>query len=220
MKKIIIAVFLITMITAGVFCQTGTIRELSGEVELKHAGSSSFVKASAGDTVARDTIVSTGFRSTAVIAIGSSVITVRPLTRLSLAEIQSADNTESVNVNLQAGRVRVEVKPPAGTKANFSVQSPSATASVRGTTFESDTDNVKVRDGKVTFKGKNGPPVIVTTGGASGIGKGGIPKDPVTLAEESTQPPAPVGTPGGEMVSQPTSMINGEMSFILNYGPW
>ena len=56
-------------------------------------------------SLSEDTIISTGFKSSALIRAGSSVITVRPLTRLALAEIISAAGTENINVNLQAGRI-------------------------------------------------------------------------------------------------------------------
>jgi len=148
---------------------TGVIKELTGEVELKRAGNPAFVKARTGDTVVSDTIISTGFKSTAVIEVGSSTIAVRPLTCLSLSEIQSISNTENVNVKLQTGRIKVDVKPPAGTKTNFNVQSPSSTASVRGTSFDFDTCNLKVREGMVAFKGNNGKLIMIPAGMASSV---------------------------------------------------
>jgi hypothetical protein len=68
-----------------------------------------------------DTVVSTGFKSTALIEVGSTVITVRPLTRLTLTEIRASSESESLNVNLQSGRIRVDVNPPAGAKASMAV---------------------------------------------------------------------------------------------------
>ncbi|MCL1958895.1 MAG: FecR family protein [Spirochaetes bacterium] len=194
MKKFIFTAIFVTLLVSGAFCQNGVIKELTGEVELKKSGSNSFVQANAGDAVAANTIISTGFRSTAIIAVGSSVITVRPLTRLSLAEIQSAENTEKVNVNLQAGRVRVEVKPPAGTKTNLNVQSPSATASVRGTTFEMDTQNLNGVEGKVMLTGTSGAPVMVTGGNSSSSNIDGTVSNPVINAEQSVQVQQPVGS--------------------------
>jgi len=194
MKKIIFTTIFITLVVYGAFCQNGVIRELTGEVELKRSGSSAFVPASAGDAVSSNTVVSTGFRSTAIIAIGSSVISVRPLTRLTLAEIQSAENTEKVNVNLQSGRVRVEVKPPAGTKTNLNVQSPSVTASVRGTTFEMDTRNLNGIEGKVLLSGASGAGVMVTGGNSSSSNIDGTVSNPAVNAEQSVQVQPPVGT--------------------------
>ncbi|MCL2441202.1 MAG: FecR family protein [Treponema sp.] len=218
MKKIFIFVLFYMFVLNCVFSQAGIIRELTGEVELKRAGSTAFVRASAGDTVSANTIISTGFRSTAVIAVGSALITVRPLTRLTLAEIQSAENTENINVNLQAGRVRVDVNPPAGTRTNMSVQSPSATASVRGTSFEMDIDNVSVTEGRVVFNGTAGPPVMVTAGNESMVTANGTPANPPEVAVSSLTPASPVGAPSPETVTQaPESVSEGVIVLDMFY---
>ena len=211
MKKIIFTAIFITLVVYGAFCQNGVIRELTGEVELKRSGSSAFVPASAGDAVSSNTVVSTGFRSTAIIAIGSSVISVRPLTRLTLAEIQSIENTENVNVNLQSGRVRVEVKPPAGTKTNLNVQSPSATASVRGTIFEMDTQNLKGIEGKVMLSGASGASVMVTGGNTSSTNIDGTVSNPVVNAEQSVHVQPPVGAD-----SESIKVISGKGELGIN----
>jgi len=217
MKKIILTVILITMFAVSVFGQSGTIREITGDVELKHAGASEFVAASAGASVNQNTIISTGFRSTAVIAIGSATITVRPLTRLSLAEIQSAENSEDINVNLQAGRVRVEVRPPAGTRSNLTVQSTSASASVRGTVFDMDTHSVEGTEGKVIASGTAGPGGIITGVNTISINMDGTVSNPADSAVQSAQIPPPEGTPPPEMVSQPADVTTGDLSIIAIY---
>jgi hypothetical protein len=185
------------------FAQSGVISEFSGTVELKTARSSSFVPAKIGDVVAADTIVSTGFRSTAVIKVGSTSIAVRPLTRLSLAEIRSESGSETLKVDLQAGRVRVDVKPPAGTRANTSVQSPSATASVRGTSFEFDTRNLKVYEGTVVLAGNDDMVEVLVPAGRASYVDGYRAFDPVAAGRQSLTPPAPVGT-GSSGKASPT----------------
>jgi hypothetical protein len=183
MKKTLAFMLMLSAIAYGISAQatssteTGVIKELTGQVELKLAGKTAFTAAHTGDKVTQDTIISTGFKSTAVIVVGSSVITVRPLTRLSLAEIQSSAGTETLNVNLQAGRVRVDVKPPAGTKANTTVQGPSATASVRGTSFEFDTVKLSVNEGKVAFSGTSGPAAMVIAGETNSVEEAEAPVD-------------------------------------------
>lgn len=214
MKKIIVLIILTTVLAASIFAQNGVIREITGEVELKHAGTSAFVAASAGDTVNLNTIISTGFRSTAVVTVGSSTITVRPLTRLSLAEIQSSETAENVNVNLQAGRVRVEVKPAAGTRSNFTVQSPSATASVRGTSFDFDTVNVNVHEGRVMFGGSVGPSTIVNGGFFTFVGAEGAAENPIEVTSATVMPQAPVEAP---VVTGQTAAPAGELSVSIMY---
>jgi len=204
MKKVFLVAVLTNVTLWCVFAQTGTIRKMLGDVELRHAGAAGFVPASAGSQVAQDTIVSTGFRSTAIIEIGSSTLTVRPLTRLSLAEISTAVGTENLSLNLQAGRVRVDVSPPAGTTASFSVQSPEATASVRGTSFEFDMRSVTVLEGSVDFRGGSGAPVTVQAGGESVVGVGGTAGNPAQIVFQNLSPPVPVGAgAAGETVVAP-----------------
>ena len=172
MKKTILALLLISAAALG-FAQKAVIKELTGTVELKLSGSSNFIPASMGAEVAQDTIISTGFKSTALVQAGSAILTIRPLTRLSLTEIQASQGEENLAMNLQAGRVRVDVNPPAGTKASLSVSSPSATASVRGTSFEFDTMNLRVNSGTVAFIGKWGYEVSVKEGQNATIGASG-----------------------------------------------
>jgi len=199
MKKIFLTVLMVSAAVFGVFGQSGgavsgVIREVSGEVELKPSGAASFTAAKIGDAVARDTVVSTGFKSSAVITIGSSTLTVRPLTRLSLAEIQSSAGSERLNVSLQTGRVRVDVSPPAGTKANMTIQSPGATASVRGTSFEFDTVNLTVLEGKVAFgSNSSGVATMVKSGESSFVGTNGQPANPVEVKAAGLLPAPPVG---------------------------
>jgi len=213
MRKIIFTAFFITLIAMESFCQNGVIRELTGEVELKKAGTTAFVSASAGDAVSSNTIISTGFKSTAIIAIGSSVITVRPLTRLTLAEIQSVENSEKINVKLQAGRVKVEVKPPAGTKTNLNVQSPSATASVRGTIFEMDAKNLNGIEGKVILSGTSGAGVMVTGRNSSTVNIDGTVSNPADNAAQSVQL-QPIGSDNNSVKTQSGGA---DLSVKINY---
>ena len=192
MKKILLTVFIVVM-GISVYAQNGVIRELSGTVELKTAGSSSYVSAKSGDAVNPDTVISTGFKSTALVSVGSALITVRPLTRLTLTEIRASSGAETINVSLQTGRVRVDVNPPAGTRASMSVSSPMATASVRGTSFEFDTRNLKVNNGQVAFAGNRGHRRLIRGGSSSLVQEDGKAADPVNIKLAEVLPPAPVG---------------------------
>ncbi|GBU27989.1 hypothetical protein R84B8_01545 [Treponema sp. R8-4-B8] len=77
-------------------------KEFTGTVELKYAGAADYTAATSGAQVKADTIVSTGFTSTALIEVGSVIIAVRPPTRLPLTEISASAGTELVNMNLEA----------------------------------------------------------------------------------------------------------------------
>ncbi|MDR2598059.1 MAG: FecR family protein [Treponema sp.] len=219
MKKIIFIVLISSIAVFTAYSQSGKIRELSGEVELKLAGTTAFVPAQVGSVVAQDTIVSTGFKSTAIIEVGSNVITVRPLTRLSLSEIKSSADAETLNINLQAGRIRVDVKPPAGTKANTTVQSPSATASVRGTSFDMDIKNLAVNEGRVAWGGADGIAVSINPGRLTTINSEGNAESPVEVTTASVLPPSPVGTTstGKNSGENKSSNTSGSVDIEITY---
>jgi len=192
MKKVI-AAFALVLVAAGAYAQSGVLKEMVGQVELKSPGSASFVAARAGDLIGEDTVVSTGFKSTAIIEVGSALLTVRPLTRLTLTEIYASSGAESVTVDLQAGRVKIDVKPPAGTKASFSVSSPISVASVRGTSFEFDVRNLYVYEGNVLYKGLRSEGTLITAGYGIGISEKGNVVNPIAYGVDSYRPRMPEG---------------------------
>ncbi len=167
MKTHICFLTLCVLCATFAFAQQGVITEVSGTVELKKSSSQIWEPATAGSAVTADTIVSTGLKSSAVIQVGNSIVTVRPLTRLTLEELVSSSGTETVKIGLQTGRVRAKVTPPPGGSADFSIRSPSVTASVRGTAFEMSQDSLNVSEGQVSFAGSNGFSVAVNAGESS-----------------------------------------------------
>jgi len=200
MKRILIATLLINT-AVFVFAQNprAFIREMSGTVELQAQGSTGWTPARLNEPIRESTIISTGFKSTAIVAVGNSTLLVQPLTRMSLEALINRDQTETVNLNLNTGRVRVDVKPPAGAKASTSVRTPSATASVRGTVFDLDTVAIHVQEGSVIFQpnsssnGQAPRPVTVNAGQTSRIDPAsGAAVNPLIAAESSLPlPPLP-----------------------------
>ena len=70
-----------------------------------------------------------------------------------------------MDIHLRVGRIRAEVKPPVGGATEFTVRSPSATASVRGTVFEFDGIRLSVDEGRVHVSGSDRSGVYVGAGG-------------------------------------------------------
>jgi hypothetical protein len=208
MKRNTLTVFLL-LCAAQVFAQNGVITSFTGTVEIKPAGTANFVPAKAGDRLTKDTVVSTGFKSTA--------LTVRPLTRLTLAEISASADTETINVSLQTGRVRVDVNPPAGSKNSTSVRSPIATASVRGTSFEFDTQSLTVIKGTVAFQGNQGGVMLVSAGSTSEVKDNGRAADPIETNTAALLPPAIVGSDSGFVHSGSSVMSNSNGEFSIEF---
>jgi hypothetical protein len=205
------------------------IQEFTGTVELKVPGAADWRAARKGDQLSKDSMISTGFNSTALIVLGNSTLTVRPLTRLSLEELQNTQGNESVNLHLQTGRIRAEVSPPAGGNTNFTVRSPSATASVRGTAFDFDGVNLHVAQGRVRVTGKDGIAVNVgaghesvsnpITGGTQGAMEI-VRAELTSILPAATLPISAGPASGGNVGSGPgpgPAATGGEIGLILNW---
>jgi hypothetical protein len=171
MKKMGMGFFLL-MGAALLGAQTAVIQETRGTVEIKAPGASEWKAAEAGQELKRASLISTGFNSTALIKIGNSTITARPLTRLSLEEIAATQEGEQVTLNLRTGRVRTDVKPPAGGRIDFSVRAPTATASVRGTVFDFDGIRLTVEEGRVHLGGENVTGAYISAGHSTAVDTG------------------------------------------------
>jgi len=189
MKKTVLA-FLLLGLCLCVFAQNGIIKQVSGTVELKLAGETAYIPAKAGDTVSENTVISTGFKSFALIEIGGTTINVRPITRLTLTEIRALDKEESLQMHLRTGSIKVDVNPPAGRRASTTVQSPMATASVRGTSFYFNTSNLHVTQGTVLFKGNRGYTIQVNAGSTTVVGWNETASAPQSAAAYQDSAPA------------------------------
>jgi hypothetical protein len=201
--------------------QGALIRELYGTVETRAPGSSDWVRAKAGDRIEKDAFISTGFESGAVLAAGESLITVRPLTRLSLEEIVRDQDGERINLSLQTGRIRAEVNPPTdGRKISFTVRSPVVSASVRGTTFEFDTENLTVTDGEVLYGMGGGREVSVAGGETSYVDReNNTVISPFVAAAELLAPALPPGTDfGGPLDDRAPAMTPPPAAVGIEFG--
>jgi hypothetical protein len=188
--------------------ETAFFREINGTVETRAPGSAVWAAAATGDRIEKNTVISTGFRSSAVVVMGNSVLIVRPVTRLSLEELVRNQTGEQVNLYLQTGRVRAEVKPPAGGKIDFTVRSPTATASVRGTAFEFDTEQLWVNEGQVQYSTAAGQETPVAAGGTSYVDAvNNTVVSPFEAATALLSPPLPVGSGSGGPIGDASPAI-------------
>jgi hypothetical protein len=123
----------------GVFAQEqeAEIVAVIGTVEIRRAGAETMLTATAGMKVRNGDLVATGFRSAAQLKIGDTILIVQALTRLTLDEIISRGGGNAAGITLRSGRIRAEVTPPSE-RTDFTIRTPSATASVRGDIYEED----------------------------------------------------------------------------------
>lgn len=155
MKKMIIAGFIlalaaVTQLTA----LEGSVVSVEGKVE-QQVSNGSWKPLKKGDSIASGTMISTGFRSNATIKLGSSILTIRPLTRMTLVELAEKEEVVDTELFIEIGTVRAEVNSHNNKRNGFTVKSPVATASVRGTVFEAG-DRIIVRQGSVQVRARTG----------------------------------------------------------------
>jgi hypothetical protein len=208
--------FLTIFILTGMYAsaQNAVFEQVIGTVEIKQPNETSFKAANNGDQLFQETVISTGFKSFAIIKTGYTSIMVRPLTLLSLTEIQKLSESETLEINLQAGRLRVDVKPPAGTRANTTIKSATATASVRGTSFEFDTSNLYVNEGAVSYSGNRGQSFLVRAGETSRVERTGRASSPADERIFNLTPPSPAGTGAGDRTASGPAAAG--VSFLIN----
>ena len=160
-KTVIMLTVMFIIAGSAMYGQEAHFTELNGTVEVRAAGTQDWQPAEVGGAVGRDSVVSTGIRSSAVITLGGSTIAISPLTVLTLEELVQRDGAEETALFLRTGRVRADVTPPAGLQADFTVRSPTTTASVRGTSFSFNGRRLSVRSGRVDLVNNSGQKVTV-----------------------------------------------------------
>ena len=154
--------------------------EINGKVEFQKPNAS-WKLAHIGDKVYPCDIVSTGFKSTAILKIGQTTISVKAITRMTLTELVKTSGGTSTTLFLLSGRVKADVPPQPGQTQSFQITSPTATASVRGTAFEFDGVNLIVDRGTVQLQTPTRQFRHVEAGQFSTIAAGGVIPPPAVV---------------------------------------
>jgi hypothetical protein len=126
------------------------LSEIKGKVQVKPVNGA-WTDAKDGMAIDILTTVSTGFDSTAKILLDKNVLTVKPLTRMTVDKIVEESGKVSTTCFLRVGSVSANIKSAEGVKQDFKVMSPYSTASVRGTLFDYDGKNLVVYEGTVRY---------------------------------------------------------------------
>jgi hypothetical protein len=149
MKRWFFFILMIALVIP-VFAQNARVERVSGKVEYLTVGGS-WMTAAVGDIIPIGATISTGFRSSAVLTIGGSEISVSALTRMSIEDLAETNDSITTSLNLRTGKVRASVRTTSGKSTNFTLRSPVSTAAVRGTDFVFDGYRLQVIEGVVAF---------------------------------------------------------------------
>ena len=198
MKKILI-VMLLTSAALAVGASDVTVISISGNVETREPGGA-WTPVSAGQVISSQSMISTGFGSSAKLSAGGMELTLQPLTRVSIDSLTQDGDTLRTAVSLQSGRVRA-TRPPATRSTrrsiDFRVSTPVATAAVRGTDFIMSFDKLQTLEGLVSFS--MGKAVVYSPGGSwSWASEGLRPVEPTGLAGDNWGVSTEAGSLPGE----------------------
>lgn len=165
MKRILITAMVLTIAivsSQGLFALQGEVVTVNGKVEIKST-SGTWIPVKAGHKISEGTMISTGFKSEATVKLGASILTVKPLTRMTLNQLVEREDTVDTELYLEVGNVKAEVNSLNNKRNGFTVKSPVATASVRGTIFEMG-DKLVVLQGAVLYVSAIGQSRMGTAG--------------------------------------------------------
>ncbi len=176
-RIVALAILFLAAVGAAGAQVAGRFASVVGKVEYQ-APSGAWKAVKVGDAIAPGGMVSVGFKSSAVIKTADAEITVKALTRLSIEDIVTTAGGTRTTLRLGSGSIHTEVAAPTGTKSAFSVRSPTATASVRGTGFEFDGRNLSVLHGAVDLRNARGQRRKVGAGYASAVLSSGLVSAP------------------------------------------
>ncbi|MBN2536226.1 MAG: FecR domain-containing protein [Spirochaetales bacterium] len=147
---------ILLLLCAGVFifaAPNAVIKEIKGKVEIKQPGKG-WETAAINTEIQKGTIISTGFKSNAILDLGYSYITIKALTRMKLEELLEREDTVQTEIYLNFGKVSAEVKTSDVKKQDFKLNSPVSTAAVRGTRLDYGIYSIHVKDGLLIFLNK------------------------------------------------------------------
>ena len=126
---------------------------IEGKVEILEGGI--WIPVEEGDIIQeRGAVISTGFKSNAVVSVKGTNFTLGPLTRITIENMVAMENKDSTQIYIDSGSLKANVSSSDGRKVGFKVRSAVATASVRGTEFKvTSSGRLSVTQGLVSFGG-------------------------------------------------------------------
>lgn len=115
---------------------TATVLEVQGDAQHAPLGSDEWQPCAVGDTYPEQTVIRTGIRSSVKLQIGEddtyTAVVVDSATKTVLSELFTTPESKRVRIGVGYGRIRAGVVE-GGLKSDFTVDSPVATLSKRGT---------------------------------------------------------------------------------------
>lgn len=187
------------------------VSAVSGKAEVLSGGS--WKPLAVGDLLKNGDVVQTGFKSSLALKIKDSTVDVAALTRMTVEQLAENSAKDNVRLFVDAGGVTSSVKKTGLKKIGFTVRTPVATASVRGTEFsvQNNFDSVKVDTTQGSVAVWNGKNSVDVSDGSEDSDETGSEENGDALAFEN----APHGSVFVKR-GQSTSVTSGGASSLRN----
>lgn len=150
MKKITLVLLVAIYSICAATALDAEVKTVAGKVEVQKDGA--WVAVKVGDVLSKGAVVSTGFKSTAELKINDAIVTLGPLTRMTVQQLVADSSIDETSLFMDSGSVKADIDRVSGKRVNFKISSPVATASVRGTTFTMRGNTVSCQDGSVSVE--------------------------------------------------------------------
>lgn len=135
MRRMLLKIMAVSLMFAGSFAFADALDAVvvssTGKVEVQNGAQ--WVPVKEGDVLKKGSVVQTGFKSELVLKVKESNMKISQLTRMVIENLSAGSDKDDTRIFIDTGSVRSEVNRSGNRKVGFTVRSPVATASVRGT---------------------------------------------------------------------------------------
>ena len=135
MRRTLLKIMAVSLMFAGSFAFADALDAVvvssTGKVEVQNGAQ--WVPVKEGDVLKKGSVVQTGFKSELVLKVKESNMKISQLTRMVIENLSAGSDKDDTRIFIDTGSVRSEVNRSGARKVGFTVRSPVATASVRGT---------------------------------------------------------------------------------------
>lgn len=181
MKKSICTLILASLLASFALVSASaleaTVLSARGKAEVQKG--TSWATLSAGSKLQKGDVIQTGFKSELILKIKETTVTVAPLSRITIEQLAEKSDKDDTRLYLDTGSLKSDVKKTEDRRVGFTVRSPVATASVRGTVF-SITNKYQSTD-------------VVGYAGSTAVWKSDKPQSPEVAKDNGEETPAVTG---------------------------
>ena len=134
MKKLIVTALCSIALLSAATAFEAKVSATKGKTEIQQNGV--WKTLAPGDVLNKGAVIQTGFKSELILQMKESVVTVGPLSRMTIEQLAEKQSKDDTRLYLDTGSLKANVKKTENRRVGFTVKSPVATASVRGTIID------------------------------------------------------------------------------------